>query len=120
MRDILQDVRYGFRMLLKSAGFTTLAVVALALGIGANTAVFSVAMPFLPKPIGFPNLDRLAVVTSLPPEETINFSPVSPADYLDWKAQSHSFEKIAAWKYNDVNLTGTGQPEKLVSCSVSA
>jgi putative ABC transport system permease protein len=120
MTNILQDLRYGFRVLLKSPSFTVLAVIALALGIGANTAVFSVAMAFLRKPIALPNLDRLAMVLSLPPQESVIWSPVSPADYLDWKAQSRSFEKIAVWKYTDVNLTGTGQPEKLVAAFVSA
>jgi putative ABC transport system permease protein len=120
MMNLLQDVRYGLRILLRKPGFTTLAVLALALGIGANTAVFSVAMAFLRKPIALPGLDRLATVLSLAPQETVNWSPVSPADYLDWKAQSHSFEKVAAWKVNDVNLTGTGQPEKLVAGFVSA
>jgi putative ABC transport system permease protein len=120
MSNILQDLRYGLRMLVKSPGFTALAVIALALGIGANTAVFSVANAFLRKPVALPNLDRLAIVLSLPPQETIIWSPVSPADYLDWKAQSRSFEKIAVWKYADVNLTGTDQPEKLVAGFVSA
>src|SRR5215468_8992312 len=103
MTNILQDLRYGFRVLLKSPGFTALAVIALALGIGANTAVFSVAIAFLRKPIALPNLDRLVMLLSLPPGETVNFSSVSPADYLDWKAQSHSYEEIAVWKYNGMN-----------------
>jgi putative ABC transport system permease protein len=120
MTNILQDLRYGFRVLLKSPGFTALAVIALALGIGANTAVFSVAIAFLRKPVALPNLDRVVVMMSLPPGETLNFSSVSPADYLDWKAQSRSYEEMAAWKYNDVNLTGTGDPEKLIGVSVSA
>ena len=120
MANILQDLRYGLRVLLKSPGFTALAVIALALGIGANTAVFSVAIAFLRKPVALPNLDRLVMLLSLPPGETLNFSSVSPADYLDWKAQSHSYEEIAVWKYNDVNLTGTDEPEKLVGGFVSA
>ena len=120
MTNLLQDLRYGFRMLLKNPGFTALAVVALALGIGANTAVFSVAIAFLRKPVALPNVDRLVMLLSLPPGETLNFSSVSPADYLDWKAQSHSYEEIAVWKYSDVNLTGTGEPEKLVGGFVSA
>jgi len=120
MTNILQDLRYGFRVLLKSPGFTALAVIALALGIGANTAVFSVAIAFLRKPIALPNLDRMVMVLSLPPQESLIWSPVSPADYLDWKGHSRSFEKIAVWKYADVNLTGTGQPEKLVAVFVSA
>jgi putative ABC transport system permease protein len=120
MSNILQDVRYGFRMLLKSPGFTALAVLALALGIGANTAVFSVASAFLRKPVSFPNLDRLVMVLSLPAQETLFWNPVSPADYLDWKRQSHSFEQMAAWETNDLNLTGNGEPEKLVGGLVSA
>ena len=120
MTNFLQDMRYGIRMLLKNPGFAALAVIALALGIGANTAVFSVAFAFLRKPIDLPHLDRLAVVASLPPNETLNFTAVSPADYLDWKAQSHSYEEIAVWKINDANLTGVGDPEKLIAGYVSA
>jgi putative ABC transport system permease protein len=107
-------------MLLKSPGFTALAVLALALGIGANTAVFSVASAFLRKPVSFPNLDRLVMVLSLPAQETIFWNAVSPADFLDWKRQSRSFEQMAAWETNDVNLTGNGEPEKLVAGQVSA
>ena len=92
MNNHLQDLRYGFRILLKNPGFTVLAVIALALGIGANTAVFSVAIAFLRKPVALPNLNRLVMLLSLPPGETLNFNSVSPADYLDWKAQSHSYE----------------------------
>jgi len=120
MITLLQDLRHGLRMLVKNPGFTTLAVVALALAIGANTAVFSVAIAFLRKPVALPDLDRLVMLLSLPPGETLNFSSVSPADYLDWKTQSHSYEEIAVWKYSDVNLTGTGEPEKLVGGFVSA
>jgi putative ABC transport system permease protein len=120
MSNLLQDIRYGFRMLLISPGFTALAVLALALGIGANTAVFSVASAFLRKPVSFPNLDRLVMVLSLPAQETIFWNAVSPADFLDWKRQSRSFEQMAAWETNDVNLTGNGEPEKLVAGQVSA
>src|SRR6516164_5494943 len=120
MISLLQDLRYGLRMLLKNPAFTWLAVVALALGIGANTAVFSVAIAFLRKPVALPHLDHLVMVLSLPPGESINFSSVSPADYLDWKTQGHSYEEIAVWKYSDVNLTGTGEPEKLIGGLVSA
>jgi putative ABC transport system permease protein len=120
MISLLQDLRYGLRMLLKSPAFTALAIVALALGIGANTAVFSVAIAFLRKPVALPNLDRLVVLLSLPPGETLNYSSVSPADYLDWKMQSHSYEEIAVWKYSDVNLMGTDEPEPLAGGFVSA
>src|ERR1700690_28987 len=120
MSSIWHDLRYGFRMLLKSPGFTALAVLALALGIGANTAVFSVASAFLWKPVSFPQLDRLVVVTTLAPQQTFGWSKFSPADYLDWKRQSKSFDEMAAWVWSGWNLTGAGDPEKLDGALVSA
>ena len=109
----LQDVRFALRMLLKSPGFTSLAVVALALGIGANTAIFSAASAFLRNPVSFPQADRLVLPLTLAPEQTVGWSQVSPADYLDWKNQSHSLEKFAVWRWYDTNVTGKGDPEKL-------
>jgi putative ABC transport system permease protein len=107
-------------MLLKSPGFTSLAVVALALGIGANTAIFSAASAFLRNPVSFPEADRLVLPLTLAPEQTLGWSQVSPADYLDWKTQSHSFEKFAAWRWYDANVTGKGDPEKLPGVLVTA
>jgi putative ABC transport system permease protein len=120
MGALVQDVRYGFRMLLKSPGFTALAVAALALGIGANTAIFSVAIAFLRKPVSFPQTDRLVMALNLAPGQTVNWSSVSPADYLDWKKQSHSFEEFAAWRWYGVDMTGRGDPEKLDGVLVTA
>jgi len=116
----LQDVRYGLRMLAKSPGFTTLAVLALALGIGANTAVFSVSSAFLRKPVSFPEVNRLVVPLELAPEQTLGWNSLSPADYLDWKTSSHSFQEFAAWEYGGANLTGKGDPENLEGALVSA
>ncbi|MGB0033987.1 MAG: ABC transporter permease [Candidatus Acidiferrales bacterium] len=112
MGAIWQDVRFGFRMLLKNPGFTALAVLALALGIGANTAVFSVAIAFLTKPVSFPNLDRLVVVLNVTPGQT-DTDAVSPADYLDWKRQSVSFEDMTTMENAGLNLTGNGDPERM-------
>jgi putative ABC transport system permease protein len=120
MGPLLQDIRYGFRMLLKSPGFTALAVTALALGIGANTAVFSAANAFLREPVSFPQADRLVMPLNLAPGQTVNWSQVSPADYLDWKKQSHSFEEFAAWRWYGADMTGKGDPEKLNGALVSA
>jgi putative ABC transport system permease protein len=120
MGPLLQDIRYGFRMLLKSPGFTALAVTALALGIGANTAVFSAANAFLREPVSFPQADRLVMPLNLAPGQTVNWSQVSPADYLDWKEQSHSFEEFAAWRWYGADMTGKGDPEKLNGALVSA
>jgi putative ABC transport system permease protein len=120
MGALLQDTRYGFRMLLKSPGFTALAVTALALGIGANTAIFSVAIAFLRKPVSFPQADRLVMALNLAPGQTVNWSSVSPADYLDWKKQSNSFEELAAWRWYGADMTGKGDPEKLDGVLVTA
>jgi predicted permease len=116
--QLFQDVRLGLRMLRKNVGFTALAVLALGLGIGANTAVFSVASAFLRKPVSFPQSDRLVMVTNLAPQQTIGWSTVSPADYLDWKNQSHSFEEMTAWRWDGWNITGNGDPEKLAGARV--
>jgi putative ABC transport system permease protein len=120
MGTLLSDVRYGFRMLLKSPGFTALAVLALALGIGANTAVFSVAIAFLKKPVSLPHLDRLVMVLTLAPEQTLGSNDVSPADYLDWKKQARSFQEMAATEQVDLNFTGNGDPERVAAVLASS
>ena len=120
MGTLLQDIRFALRMLLKSPGFTAMAVVALALGIGANTAVFSASSAFLRNPVSFPQSDRIVLPLNLAPEQSIGWNSVSPSDYLDWKRQSHSFEEFAAWRWYDVNLTGIGDPEKLQGALVTA
>jgi putative ABC transport system permease protein len=106
-------MRFGLRMLLQSPGFTALALVALALGIGANTAVYSVAIAFLRKPVSFPQSDRIVL-------PLLGGGQISPADYLDWKAQSHSFEEFAAVRIDGVNMTGNGDPEAVDMGDVSA
>jgi putative ABC transport system permease protein len=120
MAMLWQDLRYGLRLLAKSRGFTALAVLALALGIGANTAIFSVANAFLRKPVSFPQLDRLVAIENLAPEQTVGWNNVSPADYLDWKRQSRSFEQMAAIEESNVNLTGNAEPERALGAFVSA
>jgi putative ABC transport system permease protein len=109
---MLQDLRYAFRMLIKSKGYTAVAVLALALGIGANTAIFSVADAFLLKPVALPSLENLAVLMERAPHQTANWTSVSPANYLDWKRQSRSFAVLSPYEWDEVNLTGTGEPER--------
>lgn len=120
MEKLWQDVRYGVRMFLRGRNFTVLAVAALALGIGTNAAVYSVAIAFLRKPISFPHLDRLVMVLNMAPQQTVGWNEVSPADYLDYKAQSRSFEKIAVSQWDDFNIAGTGDPERLLGVHISA
>jgi putative ABC transport system permease protein len=114
VHSLFQDFRFGLRNLLRNPGFTAIAALTLALGIGANTAIFSVADAFLLRPLPFSNLDRLAAVVNG------QKAPVSAADYFDWKAESHSFDQLAAYKEVDVNLTGEGQPERVFGVQVTA
>jgi putative ABC transport system permease protein len=114
VHSLWQDFRFGFRNLLRNPGFTAIAALTLALGIGANTAIFSVADAFLLRPLAFANLDRLAAIANG------EKARVSAADFFDWKAESHSFEQLAAYKETNVNLTGEGQPERAYGVQVTA
>jgi putative ABC transport system permease protein len=114
------DIRYAFRLLRKSPGFTIAAVLTLALGIGANAAIFSVSNAFLRKPIWFPEINRLVMVVNNLPGQSGDRNSVSPADYLAWKSESRSFEKMGAFEWSDVNLTGNGDPQKLTGANVTS
>ncbi len=120
MHNLMQDVRYGARMLWKNRLATVVCAAALALGIGANTAIFSVAEGFLLHPVPFEDSGRLAAIVNVRPEQNIDRNAIAPATYLDWKAQSKSFEKLEAYGYDEVNLTGVGQAEKIQGIDVTA
>lgn len=120
MRSIWLDVHFGFRMLLKSPGITLAAILAFAIGISANTAMFSIANAFLLHPISFPDVDRIVMPLGQAPGQTEEWSEVSPATFLDWREQNHSFESLAAYDWADANLTGVGEPIKVQSFRVSA
>src|SRR6266851_3659066 len=108
--ELLQDLRYGARMLRKNPGFTLVAVLTLALGIGANTAIFSMAQGFLLKPLSLPHLDRLVAIGELQAHDRNDTIRVSPANYLDWASQARSFDHISAFDWESVNLSGVGTP----------
>ena len=113
---MLGDLRFSFRLLLKSPIFTLVAVAALALGIGANTAIFSVVNAVLLRPLPFEQPDRLAMVWETSPHgERTNV--VNPTNFLEWRDRNHSFEQIAAFVEFPVNLSGLGDPER-VQCLV--
>ena len=120
METLWQDLRYGFRTLTKNPGFSFIAVVSLALGIGANTAIFSVVNAVLLKPLPFMEPERLVMVWE--DASAIGFprSDVAPANYVDWKAQNHTFEDVAALNWKNFNLTGDGEPERILSHGVTA
>ncbi len=113
-----QDLRYAFRTLRKNPGFTAVAVLALALGIGANTAIFSVVNGVLLQPLAFPDPSRLLNVF----ETSADFSEASVAypNYLDWRRENHSFTDMGIYRNADFNFTGAGQPEQLSGKYVSA
>ncbi len=113
MTNLLQDIRYGWRTLRKSPGFTVVAVLVLALGIGANTAIFSVVNAVLLQPLPFNQPDRLVALYHTPPQASfpgISQFAVSPANFLDWRGHAHSFEGMAAYGFGNYTLTGNGQP----------
>jgi len=120
MSTLVQDIRYGWRTLRKSPGFTAVAVLVLALGIGANTAIFSVVNAVLLRPLPFNQPDRLVELYHVPPQAAfpgIHLFAVSPANFFDWRAQAHSFEGMAAYGFGHYTLTGKGQPIPVPLCS---
>src|SRR5206468_4321615 len=109
------DLRYAGRTLLKSPGFTFVAIVTLALGIGANTAVFSMVRALLLRPVTFGALDRMIWVWSTDPKSGLKSLNVSVADFLDLESQARSFEGLAAWNSRNVTLGGSPSPQHLVA-----
>src|SRR5690349_14560735 len=115
---MMTDLRYAFRMLLKFPIFSGLAILTLALGIGANTAIFTVFDAVLLKPLPFVRPEQLIRIYSWGPQ--LDRVPVSPANFLDWKEQNRVFQRIAAYTWNDYTLLGRDLPERLVGARVSA
>src|SRR5580692_989583 len=117
MFTFMQDVRYAFRLLAKSPAFTAIAILTLALGIGANTAIFTVVNAVLLRPLPFQDPSRLVIVAEKSPYPTIS---TSYQNWLDWRDQSHSFESVEATRPSTIALTGGGQPERLTSQNMTA
>jgi putative ABC transport system permease protein len=120
MDAFLNDIRYAIRNLLKRPGFTLIAAITLALGIGANTAIFSSVYALLLKPLPFPELDRVVAVWDSTPSRGVMRNEVAMANYLDWRAQSQSFEQLALYSWWSANLTGVDPPERLQAMLVTA
>jgi predicted permease len=118
MMNFWQDVRYALRVLSKSRGFAAIAVLTLALGIGANTALFSVVNGVLLNPLPFTNPDELYEVYT----KTSSFeqNSISYPNFLDWQKDNHSFSSLGAFRSDDFNLTGVGDPERLHAHMISA
>ena len=121
MNTVLQDLRYGFRMLLKQPGFTVVAVVTLALGIGANTAIFSVVNAVLLRPLPFSDSQRLVMVWNRGVAAAGgDRTPLAVADVLDWRAQNHVFEGVAAFSPTNLNYSGGDNPVQVRGANVTA
>ncbi len=118
--DAIQDARYAFRLFAKSPAFTAIAVLALALGIGANTAIFSVVDAVLLRPLPFKNPGQLVMIWENATHLGFPKDTPSPANFLDWREQNTVFESMAAMTEGSVNLTGMGEPERLDGRRVSA
>lgn len=125
LRDLAQDVRYGLRQLRRSPGFTLIAILTLALGIGANTAIFTVVNAVLIRPLPFHDPDRLVRIwekelasqaSELQPGRR-NLMSASAPGFLDWRARTDLFEQTAAYHYfpSRIVLSGNGQPRELTA-----
>jgi predicted permease len=120
METLLQDIRYGIRMLAKNPGFTAIAVLTLALGIGANTAIFSVVNAELLRPLPFREPSQLVRVASANARVHTVSGSVSYPDFADWRSQNHVFQNMAAYVDSSFALTGIEQPAHLAAATVSA
>ena len=120
LADLGQDLRFGLRTLIKNPGFTVVAVIALALGIGANSAIFSVVNAILLRPLPYKSPNQLVVIWENATHLGFPKDTPSPANFLDWRGQSTLFEGMAAFAERSFNLTGVGEPERLDGRRVSA
>ena len=118
METILQDLRYGVRMLAKSPGFTAIAILTLALGIGANTALFSVVNGVLLNPLAYPQSGQLVAVFGKTPG--FDHAPINYPNFLDWQRDTQSFSSLAIYRNQDYNFVGTGEAERLSGYMISA
>jgi predicted permease len=120
MENLWHDARYGFRMLVKNPGFTAVAVLALALGIGVNSSIFSVVNALLLRPIPFKDSDRLVIMWNHYPGLDIAQDWLSPGEYFDIKSQSEALEDVAIASGRSFNLTGTDAPQRVDGARVSS
>jgi putative ABC transport system permease protein len=118
MTKLIQDLRYGIRMLLKKPWVTLIAIVTLALGIGANTAIFSVVNAVLLRPLPFEESDRLVWLNES--SQQMRMISISYPNFSDWRAQNQVFEKLGVFNFNSYNITGSGEAERILAGQMSA
>jgi len=120
METLVQDIRYGCRLLMRNPGFSAIAVLTLAIGIGASTAIFSVVDTVLLRPLPYRQPDKLVVVTESLPGMSTDEIGVSAAEYQDYRDRNRSFSQVAAYESSGFNLTGVGQPSRVNAAALSA
>ncbi|MFY9554414.1 MAG: ABC transporter permease, partial [Blastocatellia bacterium] len=119
MNGFLQDLQYGWRTLAKSPGFTAVAVLTLALGIGANSSIFSLINAVLIRPLPFDQPDQLVMVWERRASSNDSNLPVSGHEFVAWREQAQSFEKMALMRGDGFNMTGAGDPMAIGALRVS-
>ena len=119
MDNVLQDIRYALRLCVRTPGFTMIAVLALALGIGANTAIFTIVNAVLLEPLPFRDPGRLAVLWETNARRPGRPNTIAPANFIRWQERATVFERMAPFYDYRVNLTGGGEPEELIAQDVT-
>lgn len=117
IESLWQDVRCGLRMLRKNAGFAVVAVLTLALGVGANTAIFSVIHAVLLSPLPYEDPDRIVFVLESNPSKGFSEFSASPPNYMDWRNSTSSFEAMASFSAGSLNYTSGAEPERARGCA---
>ncbi|HZC66590.1 MAG TPA: ABC transporter permease, partial [Candidatus Dormibacteraeota bacterium] len=120
MNSFVNDIRFGLRMLWKHKLASLVCAIALGLGIGATAAIFSMAEAFLLHPVPIPDVSRIVALVDTRPQENILTNAVAPATYLEWQQQAKSFEQMGAYRWDEVNLTGDGVPQRIEGFDVTA
>ncbi|MCM3870778.1 MAG: ABC transporter permease [Pyrinomonadaceae bacterium] len=113
MDSFIKDIRYGIRSLMRRPTLTIIAIITLAIGIGANTAIFSVVNSLLIKPLPFPELDRIVAIWETQPSRGVVRNEASMANYLDWRNQNQTFEQMGLYRWWSASLTGQDTPERI-------
>src|SRR4030095_47468 len=119
MSSLLADLRYGIRILRKNPGFTVVAILTLAVGIGAHTALFSVVTGVLLRPLPYPDSERLLQVWETHRQEGDEGS-ISPVNFRDWRRQSRTLEEMALYTYDAFVLIGSGEAQRLIGSKVTS
>src|SRR3989442_5793353 len=119
METLIKDIRYGVRSLLKRPGFTAIAVITLALGIGANTTLFSFVNGILLRPLPYRDPGQLVILDETSPKQGIKSFAVSFPNFVDWRAQNHVFEDVVVYQAGTYSLVGAGEPEQIRGARIS-